>query len=467
MPSIDPDRDPRAGADGRHCLTPTSQKKPPSFRVIPSGRLVLMMAGPILMSAAAVFVPSLVWPALAMDLGIALFAVADAWLVRGAAVDVARTVPEILSVGRPNSVDVWLENQGGRSLTVGVNIDLFDSAHCSDLPLEIAVGPGESHEVQIGVTPTSRGRYELGAFTVRYPSPLGLWTRQLTIDATSVVQVYPDVQAVTAYELLAKQNRDRAMLRRTPQRGGESEFDSLREYRRGDEYRSIDWRATARRQTLVSRQYRLEQDQNIFFLLDAGRLMTAETEQLSYFDHALNAALLLGHVAAGAGDRIGAATFSNEIKNFTAPTAGSTAVGRLVRSMYATYPDRVEPDFERAFRELGTRIRRRSLVVLFTQVADDVTAKNMLRVSRIFLRRHLLLCVMFRDTDVENLAYSHGGAEPETRFIRAAAAQSLAERAKLMGALEQAGALVLDVSAAELTPALIDRYLEVKSRRLL
>src|SRR6185295_17006205 len=186
------------------------------------------------------------------------------------------------------------------------------------------------------------------------------------------VKVYPDVQAVRAYELLARQDRDPSGLRASRRRGGESEFERLREYRRGDEYRAIDWKATARRQKLIAREYQLESNQTILFLLDAGRLMTAETKGLSLFDHALNATLMLAHVAARGGDRVGLLTFSDEIKSFAPPAGGPGAARRIVQAGYDLYPDLVETNYALPFEQIGIRVRKRTLVVLFTQVVDDV-----------------------------------------------------------------------------------------------
>src|SRR6185295_368218 len=163
------------------------------------------------------------------------------------------------------------------------------------------------------------------------------------------VKVYPDVQAVRAYELLARQDRDPSGLRASRRRGGESEFERLREYRRGDEYRAIDWRATARRQKLIAREYQLESNQSILFLLDAGRLMTAEAHGLSLFDHALNATLMLSHVAARAGDRVGLLAFADAVKSYAPPSGGAGAARQIVQAGYDLHPDLVETNYAIAF----------------------------------------------------------------------------------------------------------------------
>ncbi len=299
---------------------------------------------------------------------------------------------------------------------------------------------------------------------MRYASPLGLWIRQVNVPASDPVRVYPDVQAVRAYELLAKRDADPSALHLSRKRGGESEFERLREYRRGDEFRSIDWRATAKRKKLISREYQLESNQAVVFLLDGGRLMTAEALGLSLFDHALNAALMLSHVAAKGGDQVGLLAFADTVKSFAAPSAGSKAARRVVQAAYDLYPELVETSYEAAFEQVGLRLRRRALLVLFTQVVDDVAARDLLRLVRAVQPRHLPLLVLLRDVEVDALAEGKGGEGP---YLRSAAAELISFRDKLVRDMKQEGALVLDVAPQKLTPELINRYLEIKARHLL
>ena len=431
--------------------------------MIPSRALVLLALFPLGLAIATLVDRTLLFPMLAADLGIALIAGLDALLARHPLVTVKRQAPGVLSIGKPNVVTLEIKSSARRRLAVQVTDDLFDTAESDDLPLSLTLPARGRESVRYRIVPSRRGAHALGDHHVRYLSPFGFWIRQLTLPAESKVKVYPDVQAVRAYELLARQDRDPSALKASRKRGGESEFERLREYRRGDEFRSIDWKATARRQKLISREYQLESNQNVLFLLDAGRLMTAHSLGLSLFDHALNATLMLSHVAARGGDRVGLLAFSDDIKSYAPPAGGAGAARQIIQAGYDLHPELVESNYGTAFEHVGLRVRKRSLVVLFTQVVDDVAAADLLRMMRGVMPRHLPLMVLLRDVEIDELVEG-AGVDP---YVRGAAAELSGFRDRLVRDLKKQGALVLDVSPAQLTPQLINRYLEIKARHLL
>jgi uncharacterized protein (DUF58 family) len=452
--------------------------------MIPARPLVLLAVVPLVLAVVTLLDRTMVWPMLAADAGIALLAALDAALAWRPLVSVRRQVGRVLSIGRPNPVTLELRSAARRRLSVAVRDDLFEAAEAKELPLSAELAPRGRAELRYHVQPGARGAFALGDHHVRYPSPLGLWIRQLRLPASSPVHVYPDVLAVRAYDLLARQEREPSALRASRRRGGESEFERLREYRRGDEYRSIDWKATARQKRLISRDYQLESNQSVMFLLDAGRLMTAETAGLSLFDHALNATLMLSHVAARGGDQVGLLAFADTVRKFVPPAGGARAASRIVQAGYDLVPELVETSFADGFGALSLRVRRRTLVVVFTQVVDEVAAGELLRQTRGLLPRHLPLCVLFRDADLDRMLEPGGG--PRDRgapaqgsggpgagvseldlYIKGAAAELVSSRDRLIRELKKHGALVLDVGTAQLTPALIHRYLELKARHLL
>jgi uncharacterized protein (DUF58 family) len=366
-------------------------------------------------------------------------------------------------------VTLELRSVARRRLLVAVRDDLFDAAEAPALPLTAELPPRGRAELRYHVQPSRRGAFALGDHHVRYASPLGLWIRQIRIAARLPVKVYPDVQAVRVFELLARQEREQSIFRTSRKRGGESEFERLREYRRGDEFRSIDWKGTARRQKLISREYQLESNQSLMFLLDAGRLMTAETAGISLFDHALNATLMLAHVAARSGDQVGLLAFADAVRSFAPLAGGPRAAQRIIQAGYDLYPELVETSYTAAFGTLSVRVRKRTLVVVFTQVVDEVSAGELLRQMRGVLPRHLPLCVLFRDADIDRILDPHAasGASDLDLYVKGAAAELVSFRDRLIRDLKKHGALVLDVGTSELTPALINRYLEIKARHLL
>ena len=439
--------------------------------MIPSRRMVLFALAPLLLAVTALLDETLLWPMLLCDAGLAVLALFDLLLGLRPLVTVEREAPEVFSIGRPNPVTLELRSRARRALEVRITDDLFDDAESADLPLTIAVPARGRASGRYRVVPSRRGAYELGGHTLRYSTPLGLWQRQLRVRARRAVKVYPDVQAVRTYELLARQDREYALVRAARLRGGESEFERLRDYLKDDEFRSIDWKATARRQKLIAREYQLERNQNILFLLDCGRLMTAETGGLSHLDHALNATLMMSHVAARSGDHVGLLAFDDEVRSYLPPGGGARASQRIIQASYDLHPALVEPNYAAAFDQLALRVRKRALVILFTQIVDDVSARSVLSRMRGLLPRHLPLCVLFRDLEIDQLAEptaATSSAQEELElYLRGAAAEMVVWRDKLVRDLKAGGALVLDVPPHKLTPALINRYLEIKARQLL
>lgn len=437
--------------------------------LLPSRAFVLLALAPLVLAIGMLLDKTLFWPMIATDAGILLVALTDALLAWRPLFTIQRRANQVFSIGRANPVTLEVRSRTWRDLQVEIKDDLFDTADSADFPLTLEVPSRTQKVVKYHVTPSRRGAFELGAHHLRYRSPLGLWIRQVRIPATLPVRVYPDVQAVRQYELLAREDRESSMFRTSKRKGGESEFERLREYRRGDEYRSIDWKATARKQKIISREYQLESNQNVMFLLDAGRLMTAESGGMSLFDHALNATLMLAHVAAKGGDNVGLLTFADDVKSYAPPEGGSRAARRIVQAGYDLHPALIETNYEAAFQKLGVLVRKRSLVVLFTQVLDEVAGKAVVRLARGLLPRHLPLFVMFRDSDVDALLDPQSSplADDGDVYVSAAAAELTSFRDRVIRELKKQGALVLDVPTGELTPKLMNRYLEIKARHLL
>jgi len=436
--------------------------------LVPSPRLALLAVLPLVFGAVTALEPALIWAMLATDLGLLLLAAADAWLGHRVIARVMREPPRVFSVGRPNLVRLHVTSTAGRPVSVQINDDVAVELVSEGLPT-IAAVPATGHAlVTYHVRPRRRGLYELGDHHLRWATPLGLWRRQVRIPAHDPVRVYPDVQAVRTYEMLARQSLENRMVRTVRLRGGENEFEALRDYQRDDEYRAIDWKATARRQKLTAREYQQERNQSVLCMLDCGRLMTAQTHDLSRLDHALNAVLMLAHVATRAGDHVGLLAFDANIRTFLPPQGGRRAAQRVVAASYDIHAQVVETDFEAAHGYLSRRMRKRSLVVLFTEVIDELSARAVVRTMRGLGSRHLGLCVLLRDEVLDGMAEPPGSiAKPVDLYQRAAAAEAVSWRDRLVRELEDTGALVLHAPPPRLTPALINRYLRIKAERLL
>lgn len=436
------------------------------MRIIPGRSLLLALGAPLLLSLVAIAEPATVVPMLIADGVIVALALIDLAFIRRAGVEVIREMPETLSLARPVTVTLEVRNSLKRKLKLQINEALFEHAEAEGLPVQLDIGPGVVRRAQYRLKAMERGTKVLGEHYVRYASPAGFWTRQVKIPAETRLRVFPDVQAVRHYEMLARQDRDHRTSRLVRMRGGDTEFERLRDYLPDDEFRRIDWRSTARRRKLTVREFQLEKNQNIVFMIDCGRMMTATWDDLTALDYALNAVLMLSHVAIRRGDQVGLIAFDEKVTRLIKPQAGISASNRIIQGTYDLFPKMVESDYEGAFRTLKTHIKKRTLVVFISHAIDELTSRRIQALSRDLLPQHLPLCALLKDREVEARASKLATSEEEV-CVQAAAAEMLLWRDRIHREMQRAGVLVLDVLHHQLTGSLVTRYLEVKARGLI
>lgn len=431
--------------------------------MIPTRWLVALFTIPLFLGAlSAIYNPAIV-PMLAFDVVLVLIAGFDGLFARGAVV-VRRIYAPMQAIQRPFPVELTLRNEGSRRLQLTVHDD--SPGVSRGLPSYLTIDRERAATVTYEAQVDRRGEHPFGPVTVRWKSPLGLWERQQRLTVPDSVRVYPDFAQLRSYGLRARADEQRLPVRTRRRPGGENEFERLRPYVPGDPYRHIDWRATARRNDFVTREFGQEVNQNLILLLDCGRMMSAGNGELTSFDHALNAALMMGQVALRHGDRVGLLAFDDKVRAWLPPKGGARAGSRLIRGTYDVFPSLVEPDYSMAFRHLSRHVRRRSLVVLFTSVVDAPSAGLVDSLVKALGTRHLPVCVWIRDQEVHTLLEGPL-AKPEDAYVRGAASELVHWREASLAKARRRGALVVDAAPGELTPALLARYLEVKARRLL
>ncbi len=341
----------------------------------------------------------------------------------------------------------------------------------SDNPQPAFLAPRETVEFRYHVRPPRRGDYSFGDLNLRWWGVLGLIVRQARYPARAPVKVYPNLLDIRKYELLARKGQLTEMgLRQTRMLGSGTEFERLREYQLDDEFRNIDWKATARRGKPVSREFEAERSQTIFSLLDVGRLMRPPVsdpdnagQALAKLDYAVNAVLMLSYVAGLRGDRVGLLSFADEVAHYLSPKSGRGQFYRMLAILYGVESQPVEANYARAFAYLGVKHKKRSLIVIFTDLAGGLAAKSLLAQVAPLWPRHLPLLVAISDPSVVELAQQlpHDSASV---YQRAVAEQMLNERALTLELLRRRGVLTLDVPANRLTIAVVNKYLELKAR---
>ena len=313
-----------------------------------------------------------------------------------------------------------------------------------------------------------RGAFTIPAVHLRVRSLLGLWQRYLDLRRSKAkIHVYPDMKQLAEYGILARTNRLSLVgVRRTRKIGQDNEFERLRDFTRDDNYKHIDWRSTARRSRLTVKDFQANQSQRIIFLIDCGRMMANEAAGLSLLDHALNAMLMLSYVALKQGDSVGLICFSDAIHSFVPPRGSMNQMNRLLHSVFDRFPRLVESRYDEAFVYLASRCRKRALVVLITNVIDEVNSAQIDRYLSSLTGKHLPLGVLLRDRQVFDAADTPDTSETAT-YHAAAAAEVLIWRHQVLSDLASKGVLTLDLFPEELTAPLVNSYLNIKARHLL
>lgn len=375
---------------------------------------------------------------------------------------VERGLPGRLAVGVGHEVALTLHNPNGTAATVEFFDGLPETVTSTQLPWRGSV-PGRGFtKVDYVATPFERGPAGFTRCHIRQESLLGLWQRSYRAGEGGTVKVYPNYEPVVRYTLLAMSNRESQMGIIAKNRVGQSrEFHQLREYMDGDVLSQVDWKATARRGQLVSREYREQRDQTLILLLDCGRRMRTLDGDLPQFDHCLNATLLLSYIALRQGDQVGVMGFGGT-NRWLPPLKGQHSMSALLNHLY-DYEITPEPsDFSEAAERLMVRQRRRALVVLLTNLRTEDSA-HLIPPLQLLRRRHLVVVASLRERQVvERLK------EPVARFddaiFHAAAHGYLEERAQFLNTVRDHGVLALDETAEGLPAALANAYLDIKRR---
>jgi uncharacterized protein (DUF58 family) len=396
-----------------------------------------------------------------------------AWLV-----DLARLPrPEQLKVRRSwrspvalsiaSDVDVTVEN----SSRTGVQATVVDSVplQLRSEPPTLAIRAGAKGEgtASYRIRPAQRGDAKLGDGYVRYQSVLRIAERWARATLEQTVRIYPNLDEAKRHSIYLLRSRQIAMEKRHARvRGIGREFESLREYQQGDEYRDICWTAAARRGKLVTRMYQIERSQTVWIVIDSGRLMRARVGGYSKLDQAVNSALSLAQVALYSGDRVGLIAYGRGIRHQLPAAKGSAHLRQLIEQLAMVHEEGAEADHLLMASRLLTDQKRRSLVVWLTDLAETAMTPEVIEAASMMMPRHLVLFVVIGQPDLGELAAKTPGSESE--MYQVAAAQEMVHRRELLLArLRERGALAMEVNSGAVSPVVVNAYLQIKERNQL
>ena len=358
-------------------------------------------------------------------------------------IDVVREHPASVTVGDRVEFTWLARNTTDRRTTVTVADSLWPSLGASRLRSTFTLEPLRQHRFGARAEPARRGRFPLGAITVRTVGPRRLMARQRARDVPGSLAVMPAYPSRDEMRTRLKVPLESG-IRSVRTRGVGTEFEQLREYRPGDDFRRIDWAATARMQHAVVRDYRTERNQHVVALLDNGRVMAGTVGGAPRVEHSMDAVLALTQVTSSVGDNMGLLTFDTQVRGIV-PSANSKAqFGRIAEAMYLLDPQLDESAYRVAFNAATVRFRRRSLFVVFTDAAESVVDESLLPAIPTLTNRHLVLVAAVRDPDVVEWASTAGHASTGDAYRSAAAVASLEARDRGIARLRAARCRVDD-----------------------
>jgi uncharacterized protein (DUF58 family) len=382
-------------------------------------------------------------------------------------VEVDREISEVLSVGTPNPSRLVLRNRSRLPLKIQVHDDPGHLCETERMPQTVSIKPWKEETVHYLVTPLRRGASTMKAVHLRFSTLLGLWTRHEVRQLETQVRIYPDIRAVYRYELMASRNRLSEIgvrMMRMPGQG--REFERLREYRYGDEIRQIDWKATSRQRTLISREFNVERNQHLVLIVDCCRFMNRVTDGISYLDRALNSAIMLSYIALGQGDNVSLMAFSNRIERFVRPVRGKPGIQTILRSTYDIQASSSAADYTLALEYLSKVQRKRALVILITYVTDELQLSVIGESLQLRSIPYLPMCVLLQDVGLRTMA-DRIPADDIDAFHTAAAAQILTGQSQQVATLRENGVMMVETPPDALTERLINEYLTIKMRNLM
>lgn len=442
-----------------------TRKRSGSYSLFPTRRFAILFGIPLPFLVLAPLLPFVKPLALVINLTLIALLVVD-YLRSGIAehLIVKRRLLQRLSLGVENDIALHISHLGHRKARLKLFDDPPSTFTIKNAVFDLELEPNEERTVRYVVIPHRRGNYRFLNIHIEILGPWGLSRRIFHIEAETSVKVYPNLKGVEQWKLLTqKRHLAEIGVHKIRKRGSGMEFEHLRLYNRDDEYRSINWKATARRLKPVTSVYQTERSQSVVVLLDAGRRMAAWVGGLSKLDYAINASLLLAYVASMGDDNISLGVFNSELKTYLAPKKGRMQYRRFMEKLYACEADLVFTNYRRSFIQVTQKIKKRSLIVIMTDVLDPDGAAELERAVSIFRPRHLPLIVSLRDPSLERVAQREPLNIHEV-FESVVAQEVFLDRKRMTKDIRRRGVHTIDALPDDFTIAVVNEYLRLKAR---
>ena len=380
---------------------------------------------------------------------------------------VSRTLSERFSNGDDNEVNIRVESIYSFPVRLEIIDEIPPVFQRRDVLFRLKLAMGEGKNIRYKLRPTERGVYSFGHVRVFATTPIGLVQRRFTLCQPCDVKVYPSYLMLTRYELLAMSNNLAEMgIKKIRKVGNHTEFEQIKDYVSGDDFRLINWRATARTSRLMVNVYQDERSQQVFNIIDKGRVMQQAFRDMTYLDYAINASLVLSYIAMRKEDKAGVVTFSDHFEDFVPASRRTGHMQNILEMLYRQQTRFAESDYSALVAEVNQHITKRSLLILYTNFANRISMERQLPYLLQLNRRHRLLVVFFEDHEVKD--YLATRSESYEEYYRHVVAEQFAyEQRLIVSSLKQRGILALLTTPEALSVDVLNKYLEIKTRELL
>jgi uncharacterized protein (DUF58 family) len=375
-----------------------------------------------------------------------------------------RKTPAIYSLADPNPVQILIENKSNLSFDLKITDELPIQFQRRDFEVRLPIAAKDVQKINFELTPTERGIFEFGQIHLFLTTPIGLLERRISFGEVEKVAVYPSIMQMKRFELRAFQRTaNESGIKKMRRIGHSYEFEQIKNYVEGDDVRSVNWRASGRRGTLMVNQYEDERSQQVYLVIDKSRAMMMPFNGLSLLDYSVNAALALSNIVLKKGDKTGLITFSDLLGTTLKAERSPQQLRLILESLFDQKQRKGEADYDLLYHALRKMVPQRSLLLLFTNFESRYALDRALPILRRLARFHLLVVIFFENEEISDFAIGTAKTTEEI-YERTAAQQSVSERREMVQRLRQLGIQAVLTRPQDLTIQTINKYAEIKAR---
>ncbi len=428
-----------------------------------------MLLGVVVLFVAALFFEFLLNIALLIFSLIVLIFLIDNILlfISNIGIEADRNTPEKLSNGDKNNIKIKIKNYYNFPINIKIIDEIPFQFQIRNFEINQKISTSSKIEIGYDLRPTERGEYIFGNLNIYVASPLQLISRRFTFNNNQMIPVYPSFIQLTKYDLIAfSNNLFQYGIKKIRKIGHSMEFEQIKEYVTGDDIRSLNWKATAKKNSLMINQFQDEKSQSVYMIIDKGRIMKMPFNGLSLMDYAINATLVLSNVILKKQDKAGMFTFSKKVENRVFAEKRASQMQKILETLYNIKTDFFESDFSRLYIDIKKNINQRSLLILYTNFETIDGLNRQLPYLKAIAKNHLLVVVFFNNSELNDLINKKANTIQEV-YDKVIAEKFMFEKKIIANELKKYGIYSVLTQPENLTLDTINKYLEIKARGIL